>query len=582
MNFPILRVVCLLVSLVVCAVGPGLFFVRHLRWKPLETLCTSVAASLVFVYLVSLAIYVANLPTAAAHWVLSGICWGMSALCWRDIARLLGRRHVRRVLGSFGILWVWIFLQAADMRHFAGGTWYGDWIEHYKRCLFFLDHWDLQYRFLGMYLVTARPPLMNLVCAHFMANFGQEFIIYQLAAGFLNLLPVLVCFLIATAGVHRGWGRRGTTAALLFLLAANASFTENVAFPWTKSLTATFCLLSAWLYLRGWLKEDRKRITIAFALAAAGCLAHFYAMVWAAGLALHYLVVAWPRRREKYRELFGIGVVCAGLILSWLLWAVWAFGWKVPFNSSTTAWAVQAQTPLERVQTFGFNGICTLTPYFFRIVPYEQLAQTDPAGRARDLIFCLYQTNALFAWGICGGLILLFALPRNHWPDKVRRFWWIFLVFSSVMGNASVATPDVWGAMHLWGMPLMFLGLCALAAALGEMATAWRWVALAGCTIDFLGGILLQIRLEHRVYTFRSIAGATLPVVVGGSLPNHFAQENLVAKEVLGYRFLGDYFPAASGRIELLMCAIFIVLAARMVLAVNAGVREAANEKVLF
>jgi len=423
---------------------------------------------------------------------------------------------------------------------------------------------------------------MNLLCAHFMANFGQSFLIYQLTAGFLNLLPALVCFQIATAGVRRGWGRRGTTAALLLLLAANPSYNQNVAFPWTKSLTAMPCLLATWLYLRGWLKHDFKRIFLAFTFAAAACLTHFYAMAWAAGLALHYLIAAWPQRREKYRELLAIGPAAGGLILTWLLWAVWAFGPKIPFNSSTTAWAVKHQTPLERVQTFGFNGIATLTPYFFRDVPYDQLAQANSLGRIRDQIFVLYQTNLLFAWGVFGGLILLFALPLNQWQAKVRRFWWVFLVFSSIAGNASVATPDVWGAMHLWGMPLMFLGLCALAAFLGEMPAFWRCAAVLGCTIDFLCGILLQIHLEHRVYAIQAVPGQTLPIVVGASLPNHFAQENIIAKQVLGYRFLGDYFASGSARIELLMCAIFIALAIRMLRAGNVAAKYPMVEKVLF
>ena len=165
----------LLLWLAVASIGPGLFFVRHFRWKPLETLCASVAASLVFIYAGSMFIYAANLPTINSHRILAAICGAMTIASWKDLRRLIARRHIRRVLGAFGVLWCWALLQAADIRNFGGGDIYFDWIEHYKRPLFFLEHWDLNYRILGMYLLTARPPLMNLVCAHFMAHVRQRF-----------------------------------------------------------------------------------------------------------------------------------------------------------------------------------------------------------------------------------------------------------------------------------------------------------------------------------------------------------------------------------------------------------------------
>ncbi|MGH9674296.1 MAG: hypothetical protein ACRD44_14035 [Bryobacteraceae bacterium] len=46
-----------LALLAVCCFTPGFFFVRRLRWSPLEKLCGSVALSLILVYLAAWGIY---------------------------------------------------------------------------------------------------------------------------------------------------------------------------------------------------------------------------------------------------------------------------------------------------------------------------------------------------------------------------------------------------------------------------------------------------------------------------------------------------------------------------------------------
>ena len=43
--------------LLICSLAPGLFFVRYLRWRPLETLCGSVALSFFLLYLAAFIIY---------------------------------------------------------------------------------------------------------------------------------------------------------------------------------------------------------------------------------------------------------------------------------------------------------------------------------------------------------------------------------------------------------------------------------------------------------------------------------------------------------------------------------------------
>ena len=81
--------------LLVCCFAPGFFFVRRLRWNPLEKLCGSIGLSLILIYLASWGIYcvgardygmrVHPLPFV----VVSLVCAAMAAVCWKDIVRLL-------------------------------------------------------------------------------------------------------------------------------------------------------------------------------------------------------------------------------------------------------------------------------------------------------------------------------------------------------------------------------------------------------------------------------------------------------------------------------------------------------------
>jgi hypothetical protein len=571
---------CWIVLAAVCLVGPGLFFVRHLRWKPAETLCASVAASVLLIYLASSAIFWMHIQNvAAAHWVVTGICLILTLASGRDWARLFNRRQVRRVSCAFLILWVWTILLLSIIRHYAGGTWYGDWVEHYKRCLFFLEHWDLQYKFLGMYLVTARPPVMNLVCAHFMAMLGKDYVPFQMTAAFLNLLPALPCCLFASAFAPPKVGRKKAIAILTLILAASPMFMEQVTYAWTKSFTAFFCLMSLWIYLRAWRKADRTRFIAAFVCAVAACLSHFYAVGWTAALVLHYLLVVWPKRPRKWREAAEIGVACAALSATWFVWAMIAYGPRTPFNSSTTAWSVHNENLRDRVATIGFDLESTFVPYFLRAVPYDQISQTSRLGLLRDKAFDLYQTNAMFCLGLAGIVALFYVISRKDesrgkTPGELRRFWIFFFATTIFLGLVSVPTPDDWGDAHLFLVPQALLILSALAGAVAGMRSGWRIAWIFAIAIDFALGILLQVHLENRVFQLENVPGQTLPVVVGNDLPSQKAQDNFVAKQVLNLRFIGDDFAYISAEMEIALCVAFIFLLGRAAWALRPAGRE--------
>ena len=191
---------------------------------------------MVLVYLGSWAIYCFDWPAKVAHWELSVVCLLLTVACRRDLVRLLRNGRVRRMLAATGAITLWMLLLQLLIRHYAGGTWSGDWLEHYQRSLFFLEHGDLDFRFLNLYLLTDRPPMMNLICAHYMAQVGPGFQAYQLSATFLNLLPVLPCLLFATSISTSRTARRKAYTVLPVFLALSPMFVQNVTYVWTQIL----------------------------------------------------------------------------------------------------------------------------------------------------------------------------------------------------------------------------------------------------------------------------------------------------------------------------------------------------------
>jgi hypothetical protein len=197
------RFLVLLLLLPICSVGPGIFFVRKLPWSPPEKLCAAFGLSLAILYVSSFVIFALDLPPST-YFVVSAVCLCLLGSSFRDVLRLVEHRRVRRQLAAFAFLFLWGVALLSLVRHYSGGVWAGDWVEHYQRTLFFLDRPPRDTTFLGLYLLPARPPLMNLVAAHFLAQVGRGYDVFQIVFLFLDLLIVFPCFLLASAMVRRG------------------------------------------------------------------------------------------------------------------------------------------------------------------------------------------------------------------------------------------------------------------------------------------------------------------------------------------------------------------------------------------
>jgi hypothetical protein len=485
-----------LLLLAVCSFAPGFIAVRRLHWNPLEKLCGSIGLSLIVLYLVCFGAY------CFAPGSLTAVCRAVAAasvllglFAWKDISRLVRSYGARQALAGYGFLLAWALAILSMIRNYSGALWAGDWAEHFQRTLFFLHRFPLRVPIIGDYKLPARPPMMNVLGAFFLAQTADRYEIFQLVFVFLNLLLFLPCCLMLRALVKR---RRAPVLPLVALFAMNPMLMENATYTWTKELTAFFVVLALWLYLAGLRKNDGARIVAAFVALAAGLLVHYSAGPYIAFLALHYLIRVFPKRPDKLRELAVIGGACGLLLATWFGWSISAYGIHDTFasNTSVTSGAQYQGSTLVKI---GENLLDTAVPAILRDPEaLSMFDQPSAAGKLRDNFFAIYQTNLIFGMGLIGGPLafwLFYRAMRRPAGGREYRFWLYLAPFVVVAGIAVVGERDNIGVAHLTLIAIEALGITLIAASF-----PWRrWTAMlliAGCVLDFSLGVFLHARVE--------------------------------------------------------------------------------------
>ncbi len=541
-------------SLAVCSFAPGFALVHGLRWRPIEKICGSVAASLILIYLFSWAVFcfVPGAETGAFR-AAGCVAAGLAIWQWRDLRKLALSFGARQTLRGFGFLLVWSAPALAMIRNFSGAGWRGDWVEHFQRSIFFLHHLPTGVDIAGGYLLPARPPMMNVLGAFFMGQIADRFEIFQLAFVFLNLLVFLPCCLLLRALVK---SRKSRYLPLIALFALNPMMMENAWYPWTKLLAVFYILFALWLYLAGLRKSDNLRVISAFICLAAGLLVHYSAGPYIVFLAGHYLVRSFARRPNRVRELGLIAVSCGLLLATWFAWSIKAYGVHDTFESNTSVSSSQSYEGSTAGKIAG-NMLATVLPAILHNPDsLSMFDQPNKWGELRDNAFVVYQTNLIFGMGLAGGPFVLWLLfsafrkPAAAAPE--RGFWLAFLPIIVVLGIAVVGERDLMGIAHLTLMPLEALGLTMLAASFPWSRVAAMFL-LAGCVLDFSLGIFLQQRVQNfdnspqqtifeglKVENNRILTGAPGPNSLGGAAWLNWFWKSRDALQGQWIRQLGD------------------------------------------
>jgi 4-amino-4-deoxy-L-arabinose transferase-like glycosyltransferase len=498
-----LKLLLVIGLLLVCSFAPGFFFLRNVRWRPLEKLCGSVGLSLLLLYLVFWAIYCLG-PSGheMPHRLLalvSAACLALGVASRRQMMSLFAALHVRQALIGFSFLLLWTLVLLAMIRNYSGAAWVVDWQEHFQRSLFFLHRFPTDTPIFQGYQLPARPPMMNVLGAFFLAQTADRYEIFQVVFTFLNLLMFLPCCLIVS---ELAGARRTSTApliALTALFALNPMVMQNVTYSWTKSLAAFYVVLALCFYLAAWRKNDSGRMIAAFIALSAGVLVHYSAGIYCLFLTLHYLLFLFWKRSRPWRELATIAAACGFLLATWFGWSVAVYGSHATLasNSSVTSSQEYAGSNFRKVAA---NEIDSVVPVFFRDhSPLQRFRQPTLAGTVRDDAFVFYQTNVIFAMGLIGGPLILWylyrALFRRRRANALSVFWLAMILFCLVVGIASVGEKDPLGVAHLTLLPLEILGL-SLLAAMFPLPRILLILVVAGCLIDFSLGVFLHAHIE--------------------------------------------------------------------------------------
>jgi hypothetical protein len=477
--------------------GPGFFLVRKTRWSVEEKTAASIALSLLFLYLASFLVFALGLP-AALHDGILVLCTLLTFACGQDLLRFLRSREARSLLAWFGIVCLWSLALMALIRNYSGATWYLDWFEHFRRSLFFLGGQPYDIVFEMNYTLPARPPLMNVLCAHFLALAGREYPVYQLASTLLSVLVYFPIFLLARWFAPQSRSLPLVVAGFLIL---NPMFVQNATYSWTKLLAAFYVLTGVHFYLTGWKTGESPRMIAAFASLSAAILTHYSAGPYAVCLGLHYLAVLFKRRERRWAELASI-LLCSSLLLAtWFGWSLWTYGARSTVEATSTVRDTAKLSIAENVTKVATNVWNTFVPHLLRDVGGGYPDASALWGIVRDESFKLYQSNLLFGFGAVGWVLLLASLYRRRGvgpaPDRAeRRFWLWFVAFTIPVGIAVHGQEDRFGLAHICLQPLILVGLAFLAGRFGGWTRPIRLLALLGMSCDAAIGILLHLRLE--------------------------------------------------------------------------------------
>lgn len=466
----------------------------------MEKFCGSVGASFTLLYLVVGIIYHLSpvgaeiRPNSLA--CASLVCFALGLAAWRDIFRLFASLRVRQALRGFLLLLVWTFLILVMIRNYSGANWYGDWLEHFQRSLFFLYHFPTDTPILFGYQLPARPPAMNELAAFFLGQSRDCFEVFQAVFAFLNLLMFLPCCLILPALVGP---RRTSLRPLIALFALNPVVMQNVTYTWTKAFTAFYVILGVCFYLAGLRKNDPLRIVVAFVALSTGLLVHYSAAPYLLFVTLHYLLCVFSKRPRRWLELATIASVCGLLLATWFGWSTRVYGARTTFASNTSV-TLSQRYPGGNLSKMAANLVDSIVPVVVRDhFLLDDFNDQRLAGIIRDDVFVFYQMNVVFSMGLVGGPLILWllyrALRRHSRTGSEASFWLALIPFCVVVGISSAGERAPLGVAHLTLLPLEILGLSLLAATFPLRRTLLV-LLIAGCLIDFSSGILLHVYLE--------------------------------------------------------------------------------------
>ena len=376
----------LTVSLALCVL-PGWGLASLVRADALTRLSISTVASFGLMYLLALLAYLVRAPLWVPFVLAVALALGSLFMGLR-VTRLRRDKATPCLDGiaSWAALASWILAMQVTTVVYGAVAWYGDWLEHYERSLFFVENWPPNSLFLmDRWTLPARGPVFNAAAGLQLSGLGRSFSHFQIISTVFNTYTVLPAALL----LRDLCGLRQRSALLLAaaVLGLAPFAVQQETFTWTKFLTVAFILQAFHLYLLG-LKEGQLRLAyLSIPVMACGILVHYLALVYAGFLICHLLTVARKEGGEK-RHLVKVTVGSALLLTTWFGFCFMTYGAKETFLANST---LGGNLPGKEEENsgpspggiFAGNLITTALPYGWRhdlpgLGRSRRLVQADP------------------------------------------------------------------------------------------------------------------------------------------------------------------------------------------------------------
>ncbi len=533
---------------------------HRLALDPAEKFVASLILSLLGLFVIGWLTYAAALPPPTL-WLSPLLAGAGLLLGRRPLAAALRDPTVRTLLAAQCLVTAWCLGWLSLVASYSGGGWAADWFEHWERARFWLERGPLDTRFLGSYAVPARPPLLNIVTGVFLTLSQVDFAHYQVISTFLASLAFLPSALLA-----RRFGGPHAIPLLAVLFAVSPLFVQNATFAWTKLPTAACVLASLYFFLRAHDPSPPRAAPALFAAClATGLIAHFSAGPAAVVLAVAWLVLRWPRRRDPvwWRTTATAAFVGTLILSTWFAWSLAHYGAAGTFLSSSSIQSPDARTGNQLLKIL-LNLRDTLIPHFLRPLDGELIAQRNSWGIARDWFFQTYQLNLWFAFGSVAAFALARELLRTARAaaPAVRLGWSLALTALVLLSVAAQGERDTWGLTHICLQSLVLLGLAFLAARWSALGHRWQIAVTIGATFDFLTGTALHFAAQSfALDRWFAAAGADPTATYTGY--NGAALMNLAAKLQHQLLFVADISPVPPALALALLAAILALMFVR-------------------
>lgn len=336
---------------------PGYLVLRRFNLRDDERIAASFGVSFIILYFIGFVLFLLN-ETSTKLFYLVYIALILTLLClylhrteifnkFRDCFLNSNYPKLKRSLKieNFNLLTLSfiIFLYTAFFESLIRSLFYfyttgfdgNDWLPFFGVSQFYSSQMSIDIA----YSTINRTPLYYIVNGFFLSIFGNSFWVYQIGNSILTAPFFLSLYLLSKKlfGNKEEYSKIGIVAVLFILL--NPYFFKNIIYPTSKILTAYFIIMSVYFYLK--LRESSfdSKLKIDFFLcglfAGAAYMSHQLGLLYIAGMAIDYLFLIRYRIIKFSIKPWAFGIIISsGLIASWYLWAIDAYGLKHVLSSN--------------------------------------------------------------------------------------------------------------------------------------------------------------------------------------------------------------------------------------------------------